>query len=213
MNFGDHDRSLPLAVVGLGNPGPQYIGTRHNVGYAVADLLNAKLSRTESHFAHGADLISGHWKWRRTHLLKPNQFMNLSGEPVRQFLIKHEMKPGQLLVVLDDIDLPLGTLRIRAAGSSGGHRGLEDIISALGSDRIARCRIGVGRPEGDQKVPDHVLERPEGQDAELLVETLEKATKSVLCWLVEGVSNAARRYNGPLADEGPESSVGSDTQE
>ncbi len=200
MNFGDHDRTVPLAVIGLGNPGDEYIGTRHNAGFAVADQIVDRLRRSTTRSSAGGELISGHWKWRRTHVLKPTRFMNLSGEPVRLLLQSEQLTARQILVVLDDIDLPLGSIRIRPGGSAGGHRGLEDIISALATDRIARCRIGVGRPVTGEAVPDHVLERPEGAEKDLFDQVLERATESVLCWLVEGVTNAARRYNGPLAD-------------
>lgn len=206
MNLGDHDRSVPLAVIGLGNPGTEYDGTRHNAGFAVADQIADRLGRSATGKSTGAELTSGYWKWRRTHVLKPSRFMNLSGDPVRLFLQTQQLTARQILVVLDDMDLPLGSIRIRSGGSSGGHLGLADIISALGTDQIPRCRIGVGRPEDGEPVPDHVLDRPTGPQKHLLDQTIKRATESALCWLVEGVTNAARRYNGPLDDEEAEAS-------
>ena len=201
------DRSQPLVVIGLGNPGDQYIGSRHNVGFAVADLVMDQLRRPESGQATGAQWMSGSWKWRKTHVLKPMRFMNLSGEPVRLFIETMSISPGQCLVVIDDLDLDCGSIRIRAGGSSGGHKGLEDIISALGTTEIPRCRIGIGHPGTSTAASDHVLDRPVGAEKEAFERSQKRASESVLCWLVEGVTNAARRYNGPLpqqADEIPD---------
>ena len=212
MIRGSHDRILPLAIIGLGNPGSDYDGTRHNVGFAVADRIQLRLRRTCAGKSSGAQLTTGHWKWRRVHLLKPTRFMNLSGEPVRMFLESHQMKADQILVVLDDIDLPLGSIRIRSGGSSGGHKGLEDIITALGTDRIARCRVGVGRPSGQAEVHDHVLDRPSADENPIIEKSIELASETALCWLVEGVTNAARRYNGPLPGEESKPSNGTETE-
>ncbi|MEE2857996.1 MAG: aminoacyl-tRNA hydrolase [Planctomycetota bacterium] len=198
------DRSQPLAVIGLGNPGDEYIGSRHNVGFAVADLVADHLRKPEAGRATGAQLWSGSWKWRKAHVLKPMRFMNLSGEPVRLFLESMSMSPEQCLVVIDDLDLDSGSIRIRAGGSSGGHKGLEDIISALGTTKIPRCRIGIGHPGTSREVVDHVLDRPVGAEGALFERSLKRASESALCWLVEGVTNAARRYNGPLPEQAGE---------
>ncbi len=195
------DRSIPMVVVGLGNPGAEYQGTRHNIGFSVVDQLQHRLRRAEAGSATGAQLISGHWKWRKVHLLKPLRYMNLSGEPVRLFLNSHDMSADQCLVVVDDLDLPAGTIRYRPGGSSGGQKGLEDIISALGTDRFARCRVGIGRPPAGVDTSDHVLEVPTGSGGEIHGKSVERATESVLCWLVEGVTSTARRYNGPLPED------------
>ncbi len=195
------DRSQPLVVIGLGNPGDEYIGSRHNVGFAVADIVSGQLRRPEEGRATGAHLLSGAWKWRKTHILKPMRYMNLSGEPVRLFLESMSMSPGQCLVVIDDLDLNCGSIRIRARGSSGGHKGLEDIISALGTSDIPRCRIGIGQPGARTAVVDHVLDRPVGAEKAIIERSLKRASESALCWLVEGVTNAARRYNGPLPEQ------------
>ena len=178
------DRSIPLVVVGLGNPGAEYQGTRHNIGFSVVDLLEHRLRRAETAAATGAQLISGHWKWRKVHLLKPLRYMNLSGDPVRLFLNSHDMTADQCLVVVDDLDLPAGTIRYRSSGSSGGQKGLEDIISALGTDRFARCRVGIGRPADGIDTSDHVLEVPAGSAGEIHSRSVERASESVLCWLV-----------------------------
>ena len=144
----------------------------------------------------------GRYKWRRVFLLKPSRFMNLSGPPVAAALSEHRLDGSHLLVVHDDLDLPLGSLRLRPGGGSGGHRGLQDIIDTLQTDRFARLKIGIGRPpHGNSE--KYVLEPFTGEEASVMERVLEKSQEVVLCWLVEGVHYAMKRYNAslPPADE------------
>src|SRR5438874_825309 len=146
-------------IVGLGNPGRQYAGTRHNVGYDVIDLLaqSPRAGRFQSRFqAQVAELLEDDLKLL---LVKPETFMNLSGRCVRQVLDFYQLTPDDLLVVCDDINLPLGKLRARSKGSHGGHNGLRDIQNHLGTAEYARLKIGVGAPGEDGDVVDHVLTR------------------------------------------------------
>src|SRR5438874_13165136 len=146
-------------IVGLGNPGRQYAGTRHNVGHDVIDLLaqGPSAGRFQSRFqAQVAELLEDELKLL---LVKPETFMNLSGRCVRQVLDFYQLTPADLLVVCDDINLPLGKLRARAKGSHGGHNGLRDIQNHLGTADYARLKIGVGAPGEDGDVVDHVLTR------------------------------------------------------
>src|SRR5437016_10721579 len=173
-------------VVGLGNPGRQYTGTRHNVGFDVVDYLaqapSAGRWQSSRFQAQVAETMEGSEK---VLLVKPETFMNLSGRSVRQVLDFYQVEPANLLVVCDDINLPLGKLRVRARGTHGGHNGLRDIQNHLGGTEYARLRIGVDAPRDD--AVDHVLsrfrpaERPVMEDAVLL------AAQAVIVWVRQGV--------------------------
>src|SRR4051794_38932061 len=180
-------------VVGLGNPGGKYDGTRHNVGFAVVDGLAQApgAGRFQSRFqAQVAELNEG---GQKVLLVKPETFMNLSGRCVRQFMDYYQVPLSDLLVVCDDINLPLGKLRVRARGTHGGHNGLRNIQEHLGTTEYARLRIGVGGPK-DAAI-DHVLgkfrpgERPMIDDAVLL------ATQAVIVWARQGVEACMNRFN------------------
>jgi PTH1 family peptidyl-tRNA hydrolase len=143
-------------VVGLGNPGPEYQGTRHNVGQRVLDVLAERL---RGKFTREGDTVSAAVRWRgdTVYLAKPQAFMNVSGPAVRRALTRLGAEPVELLLVYDDIDLPLGTIRIRMKGSHGGHNGVRSVIETLGTEDIRRVKVGIGRPEHKGDVPDHVL--------------------------------------------------------
>jgi peptidyl-tRNA hydrolase, PTH1 family len=145
-------------VVGLGNPGPEYQGTRHNVGHRVLDhLARTALRRSKWRREASAMLYASEWRGTSIKLLKPVAFMNESGPVVARALRRHHAGPADLVLVYDDIDLPLGTVRVRMKGSSGGHKGVRSVIEAFGTEDIRRVKIGVGRPEHKHDVPDHVL--------------------------------------------------------
>ncbi|MGB1071343.1 MAG: aminoacyl-tRNA hydrolase [Planctomycetota bacterium] len=193
------DRSRPCVIAGLGNPGDSYSGTVHNAGFEVIDRLVRKLD-CESGEQPDLRFWQTRWKGRPVHFLQPQTFMNLSGPPVKGYLRKWNAEIGDLLVVVDDLDLAPGVLRIRSGGSSGGHRGLQDLIDHLGSDRFCRCRVGVGRPPEGEAVEDFVLKPPPEDQKPLFEASLDRAAESALCWAVQGAKNAALRYNGPLPD-------------
>src|SRR5437764_9285475 len=166
-------------VVGLGNPGRRYAGTRHNVGYAVVDSLTSSphASRLPGRFqAELAELREDAW---RVLLVKPETFMNLSGRCVREVLDFYQLPWEALLVVCDDVNLPLGKLRFRARGSHGGHNGLRDIQNHLGTTEYARLRIGVGAPEGDDAV-DHVLSRFRPVERPVIEDALQLAVQAAV---------------------------------
>jgi peptidyl-tRNA hydrolase, PTH1 family len=143
-------------VVGLGNPGPEYQGTRHNVGQRVLDLLAHRLRK--SWRRQGPALIArGQWRGEPIILIKPVAFMNVTGPAVAQALHRERADPRDLILVYDDIDLPLGTVRMRMRGRHGGHNGVRSIIEILGTEEIRRVKVGVGRPDRKEEVPDHVL--------------------------------------------------------
>src|SRR5437763_4023424 len=181
-------------IVGLGNPGRQYHGTRHNVGFAVVDLLaeSPHAGRFQSRFqAQVAELVEENLKIL---LVKPETFMNLSGRSVRQLLDFYQLPAEDLLVACDDINLPLGTLRARARGTLGGHNGLRDVQNHLGTTEYARLRIGVGAPPEDGAV-DHVLGRFRPSERAVIEEAMQKAVQAVDVWLHKGIAEWMNQYN------------------
>jgi PTH1 family peptidyl-tRNA hydrolase len=181
-------------VVGLGNPGSRYAGTRHNVGYAVVDSLaeSPRAGRFQGRFqAQVGELFEDAGKIL---LVKPETFMNLSGRSVRQVLDFYQVPVADLLVVCDDINLPLGKLRFRARGSHGGHNGLRDVQNHLGTAEYARLRIGVGAPPEDQAV-DYVLGRFRPGERPVIDDAVAQAVQGVLLWVREGVEACMNRYN------------------
>lgn len=199
-------------IVGLGNPGPRYDATRHNVGFEVVRLLAERLGlRPERAF--DSDLYrpsdDGAARDVAFHLLAPGTFMNRSGTPTRQAVEHFEFEADEVLVVYDDLDLPLGRLRLKERGSSGGHRGLADIARQLAArgesfERIPRLRIGIGRnPEG-VAVEDYVLEPFADDEAPLIAVSVERAADAALTWFREGPRAAMDRFNrDPATDPEP----------
>jgi PTH1 family peptidyl-tRNA hydrolase len=182
-------------VVGLGNPGKRYDGTRHNVGFAVIDSLAAspKADRFQSRFqAQVCELIEDAGKIL---LVKPETFMNLSGCSVRQVVDFYRLPLTELLIVCDDINLPLGKLRVRAKGTHGGHNGLRDIQNHLGTTEYARLRIGVGAPNDD--AIDHVLGRFGPADRSKIADAIALAAQAVIVWASWGVEVCMNQYNAP----------------
>jgi PTH1 family peptidyl-tRNA hydrolase len=181
-------------VVGLGNPGPRYTGTRHNVGYAVVDLLaqGPRAGRFQSRFqSQVAELVEDAEKLL---LVKPETFMNLSGRAVRQVIDFYQVPLTDLLVVCDDINLPLGKLRVRARGTHGGHNGLRDIQNHLGTTEYARLRLGVDAP-GDDDTVDHVLGRFRPSERPVVEEAVGTAAQAVIVWALRGVEACMNQYN------------------
>src|SRR5262245_49009878 len=186
-------------VVGLGNPGRQYVGTRHNVGYDVIDLLaqSPKAGRFQSRFQDQvAELLEDDLKLL---LVKPETFMNLSGRCVRQVLDFYQVEPGDLLVVCDDINLPLGKLRARAKGSHGGHNGLRDIQNHLGTTDYSRLKIGIDSPDENVDAADYVLSRFRHSEREVIADALRRASQAVIVWATRGIEGCMNEFN---ADSG-----------
>jgi PTH1 family peptidyl-tRNA hydrolase len=184
-------------VVGLGNPGRRYQGTRHNVGYDVIDVLAESVSagQFQGRFqAQVAELREGSCK---VLLVKPETFMNLSGQSVRQFMDFYQVQPADLLVVCDDINLPLGKLRVRARGTHGGHNGLRDIQNHLGTTEYPRLRIGVDAP--DEDAVEHVLGRFRPSEKAVMADAVSLAAQAVGLWIREGVEACMNQYNAPTS--------------
>lgn len=182
------------AVVGLGNPGLAYRNTRHNAGFMVVDLVADRLKAPIRRRGPKALLGEGRLDDFRVILAKPQTYMNNSGEAVRALLDYYRLSPTDLLVVCDDVNLPLGRLRLRARGSAGGHNGLKSIIAHLGTEEFPRLRLGVGTPEPGEMV-DHVLGRFAKAERDLLREQVGRAADAVECFLQAGIDEAMNRFN------------------
>ncbi len=184
-------------IVGLGNIGPEYAGTRHNIGFMVADELARRWNASEAwKKADNAYYLEKRVP-EKIILIKPTTYMNLSGAAVHDFAGFYHLQPEEVLVIQDDMDLPVGTLRIRKKGTSGGHNGLKSIERALGSQEYPRIKVGIGHPAHEEKaVISHVLHRFDGQDRETVERLVQKAADAVEDWM-QGVSvnEMASRYN------------------
>jgi PTH1 family peptidyl-tRNA hydrolase len=182
-------------VVGLGNPGSKYEGTRHNIGFEVVDRLAAGGSGARFGRKFDGLLADTEIDFRRVLLLKPETFMNLSGRSVRQALQFYKLELADLLVICDDLNLPLGKLRIRGGGSDGGQKGLRDISAQLGSEDYARLRIGIGE-RGPIDATDFVLSRFRSAERPIIDDALIAATQAVAVWATSGLAAAMNRFNG-----------------
>ena len=184
-------------ICGLGNPGERYRQTRHNVGFRVVDLLADRWSLTgEGRLREGAALLEGRQPEPvgRVLLVKPMRYMNRSGTVLRSALRQSDVDvTSDLLVVTDDIDLPLGRLRLRRSGSAGGHNGLRDIIGAFGTDEIGRLRVGVGRAG---EAADHVLATFRPDERDLATEMVQVGADAAELWLRHGMDAAMNAFNG-----------------
>jgi PTH1 family peptidyl-tRNA hydrolase len=187
-------------IVGLGNPGREYVRTRHNAGFLVLDRLaacwKARWSVEKKFAARMAKLERDD---RRVMLCKPETFMNSSGESVGALVSFHKLPLDRLLVVMDDADLALGEIRLRPGGSSGGHHGLESIERHVGSRDYTRQRIGIGRGERSvREITNHVLSSFRAGEQKLVEKVLQNACEQIECWLTAGVTQAMNRFNGSV---------------
>lgn len=182
-------------VVGLGNPGSQYTGTRHNVGFDAITELVRRFQPGKSQFKFSSEIWEVFATAGKVLLMTPNTYMNRSGEAVQQAARFYQVLPQDVAVICDDMNLPLGRIRWRAGGSAGGQKGLADIIQRLGTDLIPRLRLGVGRPPGQMDAADFVLSRfrtEERNESELMT---MKAADSIETWIADGVASAMNRFN------------------
>ena len=184
-------------LVCLGNPGKQYENTRHNIGFLTADEIErrsgVKINKLRYRALTGEVKLGG----ERVLVMKPQTYMNLSGEAVKLAGAFYKIPPERILVISDDVALPQGKLRIRRSGSAGGHNGLKDIIAHLGGDGFPRIKVGVGgKPHPDSDMADWVLGKFTGQDKKVMEEAIKRAADAVETLLKSGVDQAMSRYNG-----------------
>jgi len=181
-------------VVGLGNPGPEYAETRHNLGFKVVEALELALGIEVRQRKFNARIGAGRHLGKKVILMKPWTFMNRSGAPVAAAVGFYKLDLRDLLVVVDDMALETGSIRVRASGSAGGHNGLADIIEKLGTNEFSRCRVGIGARRSPEAV-EHVLGRPESEEKPVLNRAIGRARDAVLCWLEFGVEKTMNEFN------------------
>jgi len=183
-------------VVGLGNPGRRYRRTRHNLGFMVAEALAERWDASSARRAFEGLLREGAFGPHRVLLLAPMTFMNRSGQSVAEMVRFYKAAPGELLVVLDDMDLPPGRIRLRASGSAGGHKGLGDVVARLGTEAVARLRVGIGPSPAPMDPADYVLGVMTEDELALANQAIERACLAVEDWMALGIEAAMSKHNG-----------------
>jgi PTH1 family peptidyl-tRNA hydrolase len=192
-----HQPSQPgyYLVAGLGNPGRQYENNRHNVGFMTLNRLAVKLGESFSKVESKALIAKCSYQGQRLILAKPQTYMNLSGKAIGSLMRYYKVPLTSLLVVYDDVDLPLGTLRIRPGGGSAGQKGMQSIVDQLGTEDFPRFRIGIGRPPGRMEAADYVLQDFDRQEIEILNQVLDTAAEAILTFITGGLDKAMNLYN------------------
>ena len=181
-------------IVGLGNPGARYANSRHNIGFMIADRCARAHEFDFARKRFNAQIAEGSMGRQRILLAKPQTFMNLSGDAVGKLFAFYKIAPHDLLVIYDDLDLPLGKMRLRSRGSAGGHHGMESIIARVGTSDFPRLRVGIGRPNPDADI-DHVLGSFDADERTVMDETFARAVGAIDAWLADGIAAAMNRFN------------------
>ena len=195
MLFGSKSSAVDWLIVGLGNPGQKYERTRHNMGFLTVDLLaegeGVKLNKVKFKSAYNIFPFAG----QRCLVMKPQTYMNLSGEAVREAVQFYKIPPERVLVIYDDVSLPVGKLRVRPTGSAGGHNGIKNIIAHLGTQDFPRIKIGTGAPGQDGDMIDWVIGVPSQAERKVLLETFGRAIDAAACILRSGCQKAMNDFN------------------
>ncbi|MFD1736902.1 aminoacyl-tRNA hydrolase [Bacillus salitolerans] len=182
-------------IIGLGNPGREYAQTRHNVGFITIDELAMRhqipLDKEKFKALYGSGIMNG----EKVILLKPLTYMNLSGEAVRPIIDYFNVDIDDIVVIYDDLDLPVGKVRLRAKGSAGGQNGMKSIIQHIGTQEFKRIRIGIGRPQNGMKVPDYVLGKFVGEDVPAMVQSIKTAADACETWMKHTFIDVMNQYN------------------
>ncbi len=182
-------------IIGLGNPGREYKDNRHNIGFMLIDRLAVRIDARGIKLQSKAIVTSGFYEERKLILAKPQTYMNLSGQSVQGLLHFYKIPSENLMVAHDDLDLPLGTIRIRPGGGAGGQRGMASTIERLGTKDFPRLRLGIGRPPGRMAPADYVLQNFSRAEMLIVSETLDRAANAVLTFMTEGLNAAMNRFN------------------
>ncbi|HHW22854.1 MAG TPA: aminoacyl-tRNA hydrolase [Clostridiaceae bacterium] len=185
-----------FVLAGLGNMGPKYERTRHNVGFDTIDFLAAKYRINSFKLKHKALIAEGIIQGHKTLLVKPQTYMNNSGEAIREIMDYYKIPPGNLVVIYDDVDIDVGRLRIRAKGSAGTHNGMRSILSHIKTENFPRIRIGIGKAPDNMDMADYVLSRFSEEERKLINDAIEKASLAAVTIVCASVEIAMSRYNG-----------------
>lgn len=189
---------FPFLLAGLGNPGREYRGNRHNVGFMTIDHLSEAFGIKIGKVQAKALLGIGQWEGRKIILAKPQTYMNLSGDSIGSLLRYYKVPLSQLIVAHDDLDLPVGTLRLRPGGGSAGQKGVASTINKVGTQNFPRLRIGIGRPPGQMVAADYVLQDFSKADQEVMGATLDRAVEAIKVFVLHGLDAAMNQFNGSL---------------
>jgi len=187
-------------IAGLGNPGNKYEFTRHNVGFRTIDLISEKYGIRVNRLRHKALLGDGEINGTRVLLVKPQTFMNLSGESIREIYEWYKLPVENIIVIYDDVDLPVGTVRIRPKGSSGTHNGMKSVIYQLQSDNFPRIRIGIGKAPEGWDLADYVLGRFNDDEARIIAASIERAAEAAAMIVTGGINAAMNLYNRTISE-------------
>jgi PTH1 family peptidyl-tRNA hydrolase len=189
-------------VIGLGNPGSKYVGTRHNVGFDVVAELARRFHAGPAQRKYDADVQDVLIRGEKVLLITPLTFMNLSGQSVQQFVRFYQPDPTEMVVICDDMNLPSGRIRWRASGSAGGQNGLSDIVQRLGHKDVPRLRVGIGRPPGRTEATAWVLGRFREEEMEAVAFSVVRSADSVEKWCSEGIESTMNEFNRDSEDSG-----------
>ena len=184
-----------MIIVGLGNPGPKYSGTRHNIGFQCIDRMAKRWGIEVSERRAKAVLGKGSYREQNVVLAKPRTFMNHSGEGLRYLLARFSAVPADLLVIYDEMALPMGKLRLRSTGSDAGHNGIRSIIDCLNTVEFPRLRIGIGRPDPESNYVTHVLDRFSQEDQTIIDEVVDRVILATECIIEESLERAMNKFN------------------
>ncbi len=185
-------------LIGLGNPGREYRDNRHNIGFMLIDRLIVRLNARGMKVQSKAIVTTAMYEDRKLILAKPQTYMNLSGQSIQGLAHFYKLETENILIAFDDLDLPIGTIRLRPGGGAGGQKGFASAIETLGTKDVARLRLGIGRPPGRMDPSDYVLQNFSRDEMKLLSEILDRAADAALTFVVDGLNKAMNKYNGSI---------------
>jgi peptidyl-tRNA hydrolase, PTH1 family len=191
---------LSYLLIGLGNPGREYINTRHNIGFMLIDRLTIRLNARGMKMQSNAIVITAQYEERKLILAKPQTYMNLSGQSVQGLAHFYKIPLENLLVAHDDLDIPFGTIRIRPGGGPGGQRGMASTIEKLGTKEFPRLRMGIGRPPGRMDPKAYVLQDFSKEEMKLIPEVLDRSTDAAFEFIMKGLNAAMNKFNGDIRE-------------
>ena len=191
---------LTYLLIGLGNPGREYANTRHNFGFMLIDRLAVRLDARGMKVQSKAIVMNASYEERKLILSKPQTYMNLSGQSVQGLIHFYKLPLTNVMILSDDLDLPFGTIRIRASGGPGGQRGLSSVLEQLGTKDVPRLRLGIGRPPGRMDPANYVLQNFSRDNLQDISEILDRAADATLTFVTDGLEKAMTRFNGGIKD-------------